>query len=120
MDGICSKRLAPFLPELLECLRSWARAFELSDRHLDILGLFSVDPALEVLRAHYPTNASTPLVIKRLYEEGAVVPDQKPLFVYSGSLAALLELETLVLQRVGIACISAYNAYKMAMNLKKV
>jgi nicotinate phosphoribosyltransferase len=80
----------------------------------------AIDPALELLRAHYPGNATTPLVIKRLYEEGAVVPDQKPLFVYSGSLAALLELETLVLQRIGIACISAYNAYKMALNLPKV
>jgi len=79
----------------------------------------AIDPALEVLRAHYPGHA-TPLVIKRLYEEGAIVPDQKPLFVYSGSLTALLELETLVLQRIGIACISAYNAYKMALNLPKV
>src|SRR5579871_719087 len=79
----------------------------------------AIDPALEVLRSHYAGNG-TPLAIKRLYEEGAVVPDQKPLFLYSGSLAALLELETLMLQRVGIACVSAYNAYKMALNLPKV
>jgi nicotinate phosphoribosyltransferase len=79
----------------------------------------AIDPALELLRSRYPTNA-IPLVIRRLYEEGSVVPDQKPIFLYSGSLAALLELETLLLQRVGMACVSAYNAYKMALNLPKV
>ena len=78
----------------------------------------AIDPALELLKAHYPADAA-PLKINRLYEEGAFVSDQKPLFTYTGSLAALLELETLVLQKVGIACISAYNAYKMAMNLPK-
>lgn len=78
----------------------------------------AVNPAIEVLRQHYPANRE-PLRVTRLYEEGAFVPDQKPLFTYTGSLAALVELETLVLQRVGIACVSAYNAYKMAMSLKK-
>ena len=78
----------------------------------------AVDPAIALLRAHYPRHA-IPLRITRLYEEGASVPDQKPLFTYSGSFAALVELETLVLQRVGFACVSAYNAYSMAMNLPK-
>ena len=78
----------------------------------------AVEPALALLREHYPP-AAAPLKITRLYEEGAFVSDQKPMFTYSGSLAALLELETLALQRTGIACISAYNAYKMAMNLPK-
>ena len=78
----------------------------------------AVEPALTLLREHYPP-AATALKITRLYEEGAFVSDQKPMFTYSGSLAALLELETLALQRTGIACISAYNAYKMAMNLPK-
>ncbi len=77
----------------------------------------AVNPAIEILRERYASG--TPLRITRLYEEGAFVPDQKPMFVYTGSFAALLELETLILQRVGIACISAYNAYKMAMNLSK-
>jgi nicotinate phosphoribosyltransferase len=78
----------------------------------------AINPALEVLRDYYPAHAA-PLQITRLYEEGAFVPDQKPLFAYTGSFAALAELETLVLQRIGVACIAAYNAYKMAMNLPK-
>ena len=79
----------------------------------------AVNPAIDVLRSHYSAKAE-PLRITRLYEEGAFVPDQKALFTYTGSFAALVELETLILQRVGVACVSAYNAYKMAMNLKKV
>jgi len=79
----------------------------------------AVNPAIDVLRTYYPVNAD-PLKITRLYEEGAFVPDQKALFTYTGSFTALVELETLILQRVGVACVSAYNAYKMAMNLKKV
>ena len=76
----------------------------------------AVNPAIELLREHYAADAPT-LKITRLYEEGAFVPDQKPIFLYTGSFAALLELETLVLQRVGVACTCAFNAYKMAMNL---
>ena len=79
----------------------------------------AVNPALEILRDYYPQDAA-PLKITRLYEEGAFVPDQKPIFTYTGSFAALSELETLVLRRVGTACVSAYNAYKMAADLPKV
>ena len=79
----------------------------------------AVNPAIEVLRQYYPRDAA-PLKITRLYEEGALVPDQKPMFTYTGSYAALVELETLILQRVGVACVSAYNAYKMSMSLRKV
>jgi nicotinate phosphoribosyltransferase len=78
----------------------------------------AVNPAIDVLRQHYPQQAPE-LRITRLYEEGAFVPDQKPLFTYTGSFAALVELETLILQRVGMPCVAAYNANKMAMNLKK-
>ncbi len=77
----------------------------------------AINPAIECLREYYPTG--TPLQITRPYEEGAFVPDGKPLLTYTGSLASLLELETLILQRTGVACVSAYNAYKMAMNLPK-
>jgi nicotinate phosphoribosyltransferase len=79
----------------------------------------AVNPAIDLLRQYYPETAE-PLRITRLYEEGAFVPDQKPIFTYTGSFAALLELETLILQRCGTACVSAYNAYKMASSLRKV
>src|SRR5437879_6799694 len=78
----------------------------------------AVNPAIDALRTYYPESAQ-PLKITRLYEEGAFVPDQMAIFTYTGSFSALVELETLILQRIGVACVSAYNAYKMAMNLKK-
>src|SRR6266702_351023 len=78
----------------------------------------AVNPAIDTLRTYYPGSAE-PLKITRLYEEGAFVPDQMAIFTYTGSFAALVELETLILQRIGVACVSAYNAYKMAMNLQK-
>jgi nicotinate phosphoribosyltransferase len=78
----------------------------------------AINPAIECLREYYPPGA-TPLQITRPYEEGAFVPDGKALLSYTGSAANLLELETLILQRTGVACVSAYNAYKMAMNLPK-
>ena len=78
----------------------------------------AINPAIECLREYYP-SAAAPLQITRPYEEGAFVPDGKPLLSYTGSLASLLELETLILQRTGVACVSAYNAYTMAMNLPK-
>src|SRR5512140_2453259 len=79
----------------------------------------AVNPALEILREYYPQDA-VPLKITRLYEEGAFVPDQKPIFTYTGSFAALVELETLILRRVGTACVSAYNASTMAIDLREV
>src|SRR5450759_1025699 len=77
----------------------------------------AVNPALEILREYYPQDA-VPLKIKRLYEEGAFVPDQKPIFTYTGSFAALVELETLILRRVGTACgddLSVLAAYGAAV-----
>src|SRR5690349_22541949 len=55
----------------------------------------AVNPAIDILRTHYPVTAA-PLKITRLYEEGAFVPDQKAIFTYTGSFAALVELETLI------------------------
>ncbi len=80
----------------------------------------AINHAIELLREYYPPDAQVPLKITRLYEEGAFIPDQKPMFAYSGSFASLIELETLLLQRVGVACVCAFNAYKMAMNLPTV
>jgi nicotinate phosphoribosyltransferase len=81
--------------------------------------LCAIDPAIAVLRQHYPAAAAIPLAVNRRFAEGEAVPDQKPLFTYSGSFAALVELETLVLQKVGVPCIAAFNACKMAACLPK-
>jgi len=77
----------------------------------------AIEPALEFLRKHQlSVPDARPMEITRHYPEGALVPAELPLFSYDAKLKAVVELETMLLQRVGFSCISAYNAYNMAMN----
>jgi nicotinate phosphoribosyltransferase len=59
-------------------------------------------------------------IIDRYFEEGSLVPSETPLFSYTGQILDLVELETHILQKVGFACISAYNAYKMSLACRNV
>ncbi len=52
------------------------------------------------------------------YNEGDIVKAQEVLFFLEGSFAQLVELETIILQKIGIPCICAYNSYKIALSLK--
>ena len=58
--------------------------------------------------------------IELLHEEGAVVGSGQPLMYITGSLSALVDLETLLLQKLGPACVAAYNAYSMCSELPKI
>jgi nicotinate phosphoribosyltransferase len=60
------------------------------------------------------------LEIEVMHVEGAWVGAGEPLVYISGSFAALVDLETLLLQKIGPACVAAHNAYQMAMALPKV
>ena len=53
------------------------------------------------------------------FEEGGWVGAGEPLAYVTGSLAALVELETLLLQRLGPACVAAHNAYQMCVALPR-
>ena len=57
--------------------------------------------------------------IKPCFEEGAWVGAGEPLMYIAGSMAKLVELETLLLQKLGPACVAAYNAYSMCCDLPK-
>lgn len=57
---------------------------------------------------------------QEVYPEGTWVGAGEPLFYLTGSFAALAPLETLLLQKLGAACVAAHNAYQMAMALSKV
>jgi nicotinate phosphoribosyltransferase len=65
-------------------------------------------------------DRGTSFEIERLYEEGAWVGAGEPMLYVSGSLYHLVDLETLFLQKLGPACVAAYNAYVMATELPKV
>ena len=62
----------------------------------------------------------TTFTIDCQFEEGGWVGAGEPLVYLSGSFHHLVDLETLYLQRLGAACVAAYNAYAMARTLPKV
>ncbi|MCG8696110.1 MAG: hypothetical protein MI806_33250, partial [Minwuiales bacterium] len=57
--------------------------------------------------------------IELRYAEGDWVGAGEPLIYLTGSLAQLVDLETLYLQKLGAACVAAYNASLMCMALPK-
>ena len=74
--------------------------------------------ALEFLDA--TANArGTKFNIELLYKEGDWVGAGEPMFYVSGSFEQLVDLETLYLQKLGPACVAAYNAYAMCVDLPK-
>ncbi|MDD2382954.1 MAG: nicotinate phosphoribosyltransferase [Sulfurospirillaceae bacterium] len=60
------------------------------------------------------------VTIETTHNEGDWVGAGEPLFYLSGSFALLVELETLILQKLGSACVAAYNAYEMCQTLPSV
>lgn len=54
------------------------------------------------------------------YREGAWVGAGEPMMYISGSLEHLVDLETIYLQKIGPACVAAYNAYTMCVDLPRV
>ena len=57
--------------------------------------------------------------IELLHKEGEWVGAGEPLVYVTGSFAALSDLETLALQKIGAACVAAHNAFQMAVALPK-
>ena len=58
--------------------------------------------------------------IDSLFKEGAWVGAGEPMFYISGSMVALVDLETIFLQKLGASCVAAYNAYHMSIELPEV
>jgi nicotinate phosphoribosyltransferase len=54
------------------------------------------------------------------YAEGDWVGAGEPLLYLTGPLGELVDLETLYLQKLGAACVAAYNAYTMCADMPKV
>ncbi len=54
------------------------------------------------------------------YKEGDWVGAGEPMMYITGSLYHLVDLETLYLQKLGPACVAAYNAYTMCVDLPHV
>jgi len=58
--------------------------------------------------------------IELAHPEGAWVGAGDPILYVTGSLLNLVDLETVLLQRLGPPCVAAYNAYAMCADLPKV
>ncbi|MEQ8652737.1 MAG: nicotinate phosphoribosyltransferase [Kiloniellales bacterium] len=58
--------------------------------------------------------------IEMLHPEGKWVGAGEPIFYLTGRFAQLVDLETLLLQKLGPACVAAFNAYTMCADLPKV
>ena len=58
--------------------------------------------------------------IEWLHNEGAWVGAGEPLMNITGKMSVLVDLETIFLQRLGAACVAAYNAYQMCVELPNV
>jgi nicotinate phosphoribosyltransferase len=54
------------------------------------------------------------------YPEGALVGAGEPILYLTGPLFHLIDLETVLLQKLGPPCVAAYNAYAMCADLPKV
>jgi len=55
--------------------------------------------------------------IELIHPEGTWVGAGEPLAYVTGSFARLAELETILLQKIGPACVAAHNAYQMSLAL---
>jgi nicotinate phosphoribosyltransferase len=62
----------------------------------------------------------TSFEIDVVYPEGSWVGAGEPLAYITGSFIALSDLETIFLQKIGPACVSAHNAYQMCLALPEV
>jgi nicotinate phosphoribosyltransferase len=65
-------------------------------------------------------SRNTKFDIELRHPEGAWVGAGEPLMYISGSFRHLVDLETIYLQKLGPACVAAYNAYTMCVDLPKV
>ena len=65
-------------------------------------------------------SRNTELTIEVPHIEGSWIGAGEPICYITGPLSVLVDLETIFLQRLGAACVAAYNAYNMCVDLPKV
>ncbi len=68
----------------------------------------ALEPAIRLIRRLVPEAQIT-----RFFDEGDIVPSETKLLDVKGPFSKLSEVETLLLQKVGLPCVCANNAYEM-------
>jgi len=106
--------------------RYFARTREAVERYGDVEVTYAVfmrrpvcfTPRLAVDWLHAVARArGTRFDVRLCHEEGEWVGAGEPLMYITGPMAKLVDLETLYLQKLGPACVAAYNAYVMCAEL---
>lgn len=104
------------------------RTKEIVARHGDVRVTYAVFMRRPVISAArfaiaFLTQAAeergTEFAIELLHAEGTAVGAGEPIFTVTGPLVQLVDLETLYLQRLGAACVAAYNAYAMCIEMPR-
>ena len=80
--------------------------------------IFTPKLMLDFLEA-MAAERKTKFDIELNYAEGDWVGAGEPMMYITGSLYHLVDLETVYLQKLGPACVAAYNAYAMSVDLPK-
>jgi len=62
----------------------------------------------------------TTIEVELMHKEGTWVGAGDPILYVTGSFAHLTDLETLLLQKLGSACVAAHNAYQMCLELPHI
>ncbi len=62
----------------------------------------------------------TDIDVDLVYQEGDWVGAGEPIVYLTGSMMHLSDLETILLQKIGPACVAAHNAYQMCLSLPQV
>src|ERR1700722_10876709 len=62
----------------------------------------------------------TVIDVDLIYHEGDWIGAGEPIVYLTGSMVHLSDLETILLQKIGPACVAAHNAYQMAVSLPAV
>ncbi|VBB69087.1 Nicotinate phosphoribosyltransferase [invertebrate metagenome] len=81
--------------------------------------LYAGRPAIMWLETVCRTRGVT-VDVETPFTEGDLVGANEVMLHMTGSFAALVELETILLQKLGAACVAAYNAFAMASTLPQV
>src|SRR5690606_38939145 len=72
----------------------------------------ALEPAVRLIKRLVPDAT-----VERFFDEGEVVPSEKKLMHVRGPFSRLSEVETLMLQKIGIPCVCANNAYEMCRSV---
>ena len=75
--------------------------------------------AIEWLQA-MATARGALVTVEMPHVEGAWIGAGEPICYITGAFSDLVDLETIFLQRLGAACVAAYNAYNMCVDLPDV